>query len=101
MKTLLIILLVISGATWAEDELSQPEMEYQTEAEREPAALSPFATVTTKRNYPGGADEEDLRVQTTLPEALLKTDSRSVQREVYKNLFNQELKEERVDTVEE
>ena len=40
-------------------------------------------------------------MQTALPEAGLKTDSRSVQKEVYKTLYNQELMEERQDAVEE
>ena len=77
-----------------EDFLSEPE------PEREPSAV-PANTVNIKRNYPGGADEEDLQVQTAIPEAAQHTDARSLQREVYKSLYNQELKDERQDAVEE
>lgn len=66
--------------------------------DRDPAAIGIAAK---KRTYPGGGDEEDLRVLAALPEAAMKTDSRSLQREVYKQLFNQELKEDRQDEVEE
>ena len=51
--------------------------------------------------YPGGVDEEDLQVQKRLPDAELKTDFRTVQRGVYKTLYNQELKDERTEPVEE
>jgi len=44
-----------------------------------------------KRLYPGGRDEEDLKVLATLPEALRKQDERSVQREVYQDIFKQEM----------
>jgi hypothetical protein len=71
--------------------------EEMVEFDREPAAV----TKPGKRSYPGGQDEEDLRVLATVPDASLKTDSRSVQREVYRNLYNQELKEEHPETLEE
>lgn len=105
-------LCLISLPTWAQEEstsLSDTEtavigepgnegsMDYDWS--RDPAAVP--QALTAKRSYPGGADEEDLRVQTALPEAALKTDTRSVQREVYKALYNQELKDERHDPVEE
>lgn len=54
-----------------------------------------------KRTYPGGADEEDLRVLQSLPEAALKTDTRRIQKDVFKTLYNQELKDESTDAVEE
>ncbi len=64
------------------------------EIDRDPAgSLIP----PTKRNYPGGADEEDLRVLSEVPEAVLYTDTRSIQKEVYKALYNQELKDVRQD----
>ena len=68
------------------------------ELDRDPA--STFVPVT-KRSYPGGADEEELKVQPILHEVVLRTDARSLQKEVYKTLFNQDLKDERTDTVEE
>lgn len=92
-KWLLALGLVISTHAYAEDFLSEPE------PEREPAALAPALSV--KRTYPGGADEEDLQVQTAIPEAAQRTDARSLQREVFKALYNQELKDERQDAVEE
>ncbi len=70
-----------------------------TELDREPSAV--IAPSATKRLYPGGADEEDLQVQARLPEALIKTDARTLQRDVYRGLFKQEMKEERRETEEE
>jgi hypothetical protein len=65
--------------------------------ERDPASIPTRA----KRSYPGGADEEDLTVQPQLPEATLKADARGIQKDVYKGLFNRELRDERQDAVEE
>jgi hypothetical protein len=55
--------------------------------------LTPVADIekVRKRLYPGGRDEEDLKVLAALPESLRKTDERAIQKEVYKTLFNQEL----------
>jgi hypothetical protein len=98
MKKLVLLLCCVVLPAMAQDFLSQPEVAPDVDAERDPASLAP---VVTKRNYPGGADEEDLRVQAYIPEASLKTDARVIQREVYKSLFNQDLKDERNDIVEE
>jgi hypothetical protein len=68
------------------------------DVDRDPAAIS---MPTKKRTYAGGGDEEDLRVLAALPEAAMKTDQRSLQKEVYKQLFNQDLKEESHDELEE
>ncbi|HMN66911.1 MAG TPA: hypothetical protein PKC28_00070 [Bdellovibrionales bacterium] len=96
MKFLLIAVVFFSGPLLAqEDLLTEPHM---ADEGRDPAAVR--ATLN-KRTYPGGVDEEDLRVLAALPEAGLKTDARTVQREVYKGLFNQEMKDERHDPVEE
>lgn len=89
MRLLMFLLLSFSFAAFAEDEL--------VDLDREPAAMTP----ASKRAYPGGSDEEDLQIQSALPDASLKTDSRSVQREVYKSLFNQDLKEDRPEPIEE
>ena len=70
------------------------------EVDRDPASLI-LPTSSAKRTYPGGADEEDLKVQTALPEAALRTDARGIQKEVYKTLYNQELKDESHAPVEE
>ena len=67
--------------------------------ERDPSAINP--TSPSKRTYPGGMDEDDLQVQARIPDAAMKTDARTLQRDVYKVLFNQELKDERQEAVEE
>lgn len=94
MKTIVAIvsLICVGSAAYAEDFAPVQEID------RDPAAL---AVPLKKRGYPGGADEEDLRVMAVLPEAALKTDSRTLQRDVYKQMYNQDLKEERHDEVEE
>lgn len=66
--------------------------------DREPAAIQP---PSHRRNYPGSADEDDLRVMPALPEAPLKTNARILQREVFKRLYNQELKEDSQNDSEE
>jgi hypothetical protein len=38
-----------------------------------------------KRAYPGGLDEEDLKVQEQLPEAVRKIDRRSVTNQIFKD----------------
>jgi hypothetical protein len=67
------------------------------EMDREPASVTP----PSKRAYPGGADEEDLQIQSAMPEAGLRMNSRSLQREVFKSLYNQELKEDHPESDEE
>jgi hypothetical protein len=91
MRFVILAILLFSGYVMA-DQLTNTD-------ERDPAAIN--AVSASKRTYPGGADEEDLQVQTRLPEAALKTDFRTVQRGVYKTLYNQELKDERTEPVEE
>jgi hypothetical protein len=93
MRTLIILVfgLILNGMAWAEEPVDAPD--------RDPSALNSVSA--SKRTYPGGADEEDLQVQARLPEAGLKTDARTLQRGVYKTLYNQDLKEERTENVEE
>lgn len=67
---------------------------------RDPSSLV-LPSSSAKRTYPGGADEEDLKVLTSLPEAVVRTDARGIQKEVYKALYNQELKDESHAPVEE
>jgi hypothetical protein len=92
MKHLLILTVFLCGSFALADELIDAN-------DRDPASVGSISTHL--RNYPGGADEEDLKVQAHLPEASMKTDFRSVQRGVYKTLYNQELKDERTEPVEE
>jgi len=87
---ILILLFLVSGAVFAQEE----------EVSRDPSSLI-IPSASAKRTYPGGADEEDLKVQTSLPEAALRTDARGIQKEVYKALYNQELKDESHAPVEE
>lgn len=69
------------------------------QSEREPAAV-PSATNLKKRLYPGGGDEEDLRVMATLPEAPVTIDARTIQREIFRQ-YNRQFKEERPEDLEE
>ncbi len=93
MKWLRILSLLLMWAVSAGAE------EFFENQDRDPAAI--LNPSPRKRAYPGGADEGDLVVQNRLPEAALKTDQRSLQRGVYKALFNHELKDERQETPEE
>lgn len=103
MKMWIVLLSFLTLPAWAQDEfLSEEPLPVEMgefDMGRDPAAVP--STLNTKRTYPGGADEEDLRVLPALPEAAMKSDARSVQREVYKALYNQELKDDRHDPVEE
>lgn len=94
MRACLVLLLLAAGG-FAH---AQEEDILSGDADRDPAAVQLPAK---RRVLPGGADEEPLTVQPTLPEAATKTDARTLQRDVYKQLFNQELKEERQDEAEE
>ena len=93
IKSCLVLsaILLFGSAVMAEDMLDN--------SQRDPAAVNSVSA--SKRTYPGGSDEEDLQVLARLPEAGLKTDMRTVQRGVYKTLYNQELKDERTEPVEE
>lgn len=81
MKYLLAILCLFSLVASA-SEISSP-LTSTEEIER-----------ARKRQYPGGRDEEELKVLVALPEFSRKTDDKTIQKEIYKNLFNQELKED-------
>lgn len=92
MKTIFLVSLLFTVVpALAED---------MPDAEREPASFA-LPSSSAKRTYPGGADEEDLKVQSALPEAALRTDARGIQKEVFKTLYNQELKDESHGPVEE
>ena len=115
MNMWIVLLSFLTFPAWAQDEFLSEEplpaagangeatgqLNEMSEFDmgRDPAAVP--STLNAKRTYPGGADEEDLRVLPALPEAALKADARSVQREVYKALYNQDLKDDRHDPVEE
>lgn len=44
-------------------------------------------TSSANRQYPGGADEQDLRVQPELADPTLKTDRRSFEQKIMQNIF--------------
>ena len=98
----IIALLMIAGPAFAQfDDFAggfEPAPSAAPAAARDPSALT---LQPRKRTYPGGSDEEDLRVMAALPEAEIRTDARTLQRDVYKTVYNQELKEERHDDAEE
>jgi hypothetical protein len=100
MKIWLCIVCLSATPVLAQDLGLGPELapNASVDVDRDPASLPQTAK---KRAYPGAADEEDLRVQTELPEAVAKSDARSIQREIYKQLYNQELKEEQQNDMEE
>jgi hypothetical protein len=45
------------------------------------------STVSQKRAYPGGRDEEELKVQESLPTPTTLADRRSIEQKVLKNYF--------------
>ena len=88
---------VLPITAWAQDLGPGPLPDNAADFDREPAATP---SLNKKRKFPGAADEEDLRVQATLPEAAVRIDARSLQREVAKE-FNQQLKDETQNDLEE
>ncbi len=88
MNWLALCVMIVFGAPTFASEIS-PNLTPATEIER-----------ARKRLYPGGRDEEDLKVLASLPEAPRKTDTRSIQKEVYKNLFDQDLKDDEGESSE-
>lgn len=55
----------------------------------------------TQRLYPGGIDEEDLSVLPSLPEAIIKVNTRGLQREVLGQLYQPDRADEAEDVSEE
>lgn len=51
-----------------------------------------------KKLYPGGRDEDDLKVLAALPEAATKTSVRVIQKDVHKKLFDEELKDDEAES---
>lgn len=88
MNWLISLLILVSAISSYASEIS-PNLTPTAEIER-----------SRKRLYPGGRDEEDLKVLASLPEAARKTDTKSIQKEVYKNLFDQELKDDEGESSE-
>jgi hypothetical protein len=92
MKSLLIVCgLILACAAYAQED------DGNLDFDREPASVQTSA----KRTCANCQDEEELRVLAALPEAPLKTNARSVQKEVFKALYNKELKDAAAEAVEE
>jgi hypothetical protein len=65
-------------------------------------SANPSGREPAQDSIPGRkANDEELRVAARLPEAQAKKDMRSIQLEVYKSLFNKELKPDQREDVEE
>lgn len=59
-------------------------------SEMEPAIEADIREKAQKRLYPGGRDEEDLKVMSRVPEPLVKVYKKSVQDQVLKAMTSQE-----------
>lgn len=73
MKTLMVALFLISSLAWAEPTVSD---------------------MARNRSYPGGVDEEDLKVQDPMPVAFRKLREKNIQKEIYKKMFNEDMKDD-------
>ena len=51
-----------------------------------------FSERARTRSYPGGLDEEDLKVQEALPSPVLKVNEKSIHEQVYERLFEEDKK---------
>jgi hypothetical protein len=81
-------MLGFSVISWADD---------PPPPDRDPASVNIPAK---KKAFPGGDDEEDLRVQNQLPEAAMTVYPRTIERDIYRKLYKKELKEQRQDEEE-
>jgi hypothetical protein len=99
MKILIFILLsVLARFVWAQEEpAAEPAVENMSgepaaEGMRDPASDIPGRKST----------DEELRVRSQLPDAVAKKDTRSLQGEVYKQIYNRDLKpDQREDVLDE
>lgn len=94
-----ILIVMMASAAWAQSSDSLDEiLPGRDIVEREPSAVR---SSVSKRTYLGGADDDDLSVQKQIPEAAIRVDARSVQREIYKKLYREDMKDDRQETMEE
>lgn len=70
---------------WSEVQAAEVPLQPQSSAEMEMKAR--------KRLYPGGCDEEELKVLENLPEASVKVSFRSIQKEVLGDLIKDDIQE--------
>lgn len=54
-----------------------------------------------KRLYPGGRDEDDLKIMSSATSAKRKLNRREIEKEVFKQLFNEDLKQSAEDAESE
>ncbi len=50
-------------------------------------ASDEVSSTAARRQYPGGSDEQDLRVQTEMVDPALKTDRRTFEEKIMQNIF--------------
>lgn len=121
MKAVLIILSMLSIAAFAQEE-TEPQpgaisggMDQEESAQAQTQAAQTVATVLNgsgeepvaegsrepaQDSIPGKPMKEDeLRVLPQLPEASVRRDTRSMQSEVYKSIYNRELKQDQREDV--
>jgi len=106
MKKLILLLSVFGAFAWAQQETgldaTEPAPVMSTnDGMSEPAAEG--ARDPASESIPGHKPtDEELRVRTQLPDAQVKKDARSMQSEVYKTIYNRELKpDQREDVLDE
>ena len=92
-----VFVVLAAWSVAAQTESGEGSETWDDGAAREPSSL----IAPTERNYPGGRDEDELRVQNTVPEAPIRLDARTVQRKVYKEIYNQDLGESHEDSQED
>lgn len=92
-KILLVIAAAFSFSVFAQEEEAIPMPINDAQSNRDPA----------QDKVPGKhGSEDDLRVLPALPDAVVKKDPRSVQNEVYKTIYNRDLKpDQREDILDE
>jgi DNA/RNA endonuclease G (NUC1) len=91
MKILCALILMTAWTALALDAEPAP-VDATQGSERAPA----------QESTPGHTNPDELKVQAQLPDAQQKKDARSLQNEVYKSIYNRELKpDQREDVLEE
>ncbi len=89
LKTGLILCMLMGPVAW-----SQSLDVFDEESVREPSSL----VIPGARSYPGGSDEDELQVQASLPDVDIRVDARTLQRKVFKELYNQDMSESHDDS---
>jgi hypothetical protein len=107
MKTLILLFSVIGAFAWAQEEMGSEEAPAPASVASANDGMSEPVAESTRdpasESVPGRkANEEELRVRPSLPDAQVKKDTRSLQAEVYKSVYNKDLKpDQREDVLDE